>query len=99
MCGGCGLGSAKARSSPYCSGCFDVVWEFLHIAADVVLESLLAKRIVMATSRLFGATAACVILLSCAAGHRKSSWDGCVKAAVVIRWHMESILRKLCSTK
>ena len=35
-----------------------------------VSESLLAKPIVMAASRLLGATAACTILLSFAAGHR-----------------------------
>ena len=43
-----------------------------------------AKRIVMAASRLLGAAAACVILLSFAAEHRKSYWNGCVHAAIVI---------------
>ena len=43
-----------------------------------------AKRIVMAASRLLGAAAACVILLSFAAEHRKSYWSGCIKAAKVI---------------
>ena len=39
------------------------------------VDSLVADRIVMAASRLRGATAACVILLlSFAAGHRKSYW-------------------------
>ena len=38
---------------------------------DAGLEPEVAKRIVMAASRLLGATAACVILLSFAAGHRK----------------------------
>ena len=35
-------------------------------------------------SRLLGAAAACVILLSCAAEDRKSYWSGCIKAATVI---------------
>ena len=38
----------------------------------------------MAASRLLGAAAAWVMLLSFAAGHRKSYWDGCVKAALLI---------------
>ena len=38
----------------------------------VFCNSVSADRIVMAASRLLGATAACVILLSFAAGHRKS---------------------------
>ena len=43
-----------------------------------------AKRIAMAVSRLLGTAAACVVLLSCAAGSRKSYWSGCIKAARVI---------------
>ena len=43
-----------------------------------------ADRIVVAASRLLGAAAACVILLSFAAGLRKSYWSGCIKAATVI---------------
>ena len=43
-----------------------------------------AKRIVMAASRLLGAAAACVILLSFAAEDRKSCWSGCIQAATVI---------------
>ena len=38
----------------------------------------------MAASRLLHAVAACVILLSFAAGLRKSYWIGCMKAATVI---------------
>ena len=38
----------------------------------------------MVASRSLGAAAACVILLSFAAGHRKSYWSGCTKAAIVI---------------
>ena len=40
-----------------------------------------AKRIVVAASRLLGATAACVILLSFSAENRKSYWSGCIQAA------------------
>ena len=47
-------------------------------------NSVCADRIVMAASRLLGAAAARVILLSFAAGHRKSYWNGCIKAAIVI---------------
>ena len=45
---------------------------------------IFADRIVVAASRLLGAAAACVILLSFAAGLRKSYWSGCIKAATVI---------------
>ena len=38
----------------------------------------------MAASRLLGAAAACVILLSFAARSRKSYWSGCIQAAIVI---------------
>ena len=51
---------------------------------DAGLEPEVAKRIAMAASRLLGATAACVILLSFAAGHRKLYWNGCIKSARVI---------------
>ena len=50
----------------------------------VFCNSVSADRIVMAASRLLGAAAACVIILSFAAGHRKSYWSGCIKAAIVI---------------
>ena len=50
----------------------------------VFCKSVSADRIVVAASRLLGAAAACVILLSCAAGSRKSYWSGCTKAATVI---------------
>ena len=46
----------------------------------------------MAASRLLLATAACVILLSFAAGLRKSYWSGCMKAATVICQQIFSIL-------
>ena len=50
----------------------------------VFCNSVSGDRIVMAASRLFGSAAACLILLSFAAGHRKSYWSGCIKAAIVI---------------
>ena len=50
----------------------------------VFCKSVSADRIVMAASRLLRAVAAFVILLSFAAGSRKSYWSGCVKAATVI---------------
>ena len=50
----------------------------------VSCNSVSADRIVVAASRLLGAAAACVILLSFAAEHRKSYWSGCVQAAIVI---------------
>ena len=50
----------------------------------VFCNSVSADRIVVAASRLLGAAAACVILLSFAAEHHKSSWGGCIQAAIVI---------------
>ena len=58
----------------------------------VFCNSVCADRIVMAASRLLGATAACVILVSFAAGHCKSYWSGCIKAAIVICQQIFSIL-------
>ena len=46
----------------------------------------------MAVSRLLRAVAALVILLSFAAGLRKSYWSGCMKAATVICQQIFSIL-------
>ena len=54
---------------------------------DAGLEPEVAKRIVMTASRLLGATAAYLILLSFAAGHRKLYWNGCIKSARVICQH------------
>ena len=50
----------------------------------VFCNSVSADRIVVATSRLLGAAAACVILLSFATEHHKSYWSGCIQAAIVI---------------
>ena len=46
----------------------------------------------MAASRLLGAAAACAMLVSFAAGHRKSYWNGYIKAAIVICHEIFSIL-------
>ena len=54
------------------------------ISDAVARSSIVFRSIVMAASRLLGAAAACVILLSFAAGHRTSYWSGCIKAAIVI---------------
>ena len=59
----------------------------------VFCNSVSADRIVMAASRLLRAVAAFVILLSFAAGSRKSYWSGCMnKAATVICEQIFSIL-------
>ena len=50
----------------------------------VFCNSVSADRLVMAVSRLLRAVAALVILLSFAAGSRKSYWSGCMKAATWI---------------
>ena len=50
----------------------------------VFCNSISRYRIVMAASRLLGAAAACVILLSFAAGHRESYWIDCIRFATVI---------------
>ena len=58
----------------------------------VFCNSVSADRIVMAASRLLHAVAVCVILLSFAAGLRKSYWSGCMKAATMICQQIFSIL-------
>ena len=58
----------------------------------VLCNSVSADRIVVAASRLLRAVAAFVILLSFAAGSRKSYWSGCMKAATVICQQIFSIL-------
>ena len=58
----------------------------------VFCNSVSADRILMAASRLLGATAACAILLSFAAGHRELYWNGCIKSARVICLWMFPIL-------
>ena len=68
--------------------------QFLTLARSSIVfcNSVSADRIVMAASRLLRAVAAFVILLSFAAGSRKSYWSGCMKAATVICQQIFSIL-------
>ena len=47
-------------------------------------NSVSANCIGMPASRLLGAAAACVILLSFAAEDCKSYWSGCIQAAIAI---------------
>ena len=65
-------------------------WDYVNGIA--VCSSVFADRIVVAASRLLPALVACVILLSFAAGLRKSYWSGCMKAATVICQQIFSIL-------
>ena len=74
------------------SGFGAAVSEAVARSSIVFCNSVSADRIVMAVSRLLRAAAACVILLSFAAEHRKSYWNGCIKAAKVICQQIFSIL-------
>ena len=58
----------------------------------VFCNSVSADRNVVAASRLLGAAAACVILLSFAAGSRISYWSGCIQAARLICQQIFAIL-------
>jgi ABC-type Fe3+-siderophore transport system permease subunit len=49
----------------------------------------------VAASRLLGAAAACVILLSFAAEQRNSYWNGCIQAAIVICQQIFALLALL----
>ena len=71
---------ALASRSGFGATIFDAVVR----SSIVFCNSVSADRIVMAASRLLRAVAALVILLSFAAGLRKSYWSGCMKAATVI---------------
>ena len=82
------LSKSASKSSFFRSG---VEIRFGATISDAVVRSSIvfcnsvsADRIVMAASRLLRAVAALVILLSFAAGSRKSYWSGCMKAATVI---------------
>ena len=63
-----------------------------NVNGIAVCSSVFANRILVAASRLLPALAACVILLSFAAGLRKLYWSGCMKAATVICQKIFSIL-------
>ena len=70
---------ASRSTSRFWSCNFDAVARI----SIVFCNSVSADRIVMAASRLLGAAAAYVILVSFAAGHRKSYWSRCIKAAIM----------------
>ena len=74
------------------SGFGAAVSEAVARSSIVLCNSVSADRIVVAASRLLGASAACIILLCFAAGHRKSYWSGCIRAAIVICQQILSIL-------
>ena len=74
------------------SGFGGAVSDAVARSSIVFCNSISADRIVMAASRLLRAAAACVILLSFAAEHRKSYWSGCIRAAIVICQQILSIL-------
>ena len=66
----------SASKSSFCAlasrSCFEAAISEADARSSIVFcNSVSADRIVMAASRLLGAAAACVILLSIAAGHRK----------------------------
>ena len=82
------LFSALASTSGFGAAIFDTVAR----SYIVFCNSVSADRIVVAASRLLGAAAACVILLSFAAEHRKSYWSGCIQAAIVICQQIFAIL-------
>ena len=73
--------SAEDRKS-YWSGCIQAATVICQ-QFFAILVLVAAKRIVMASSRLLGTAAACVIPLSFAAEDRKSYWSGCIQAATV----------------
>ena len=54
------------------------------ISCAAVRSCIVFCKAVSAASRFLGAMAACVILLSFAAEHRKSHWNGCTQVAIVI---------------
>jgi len=80
--------SALASKSGFGAAISDTVAR----SSIVFCNSASADRIVVAASRWLGAAAACVILLSFAAEHRKSYWSGCIQAAIVICHEIFAIL-------
>ena len=80
---------SASKSSFFSFGVEILFWscavsEAVARSSIVFCNSVAADRIGMAASRLLGAAAACVILLSFAAERRKSYWSGCIQAAIVI---------------
>ena len=80
--------SALASTSGFGAAISDTVAR----SSIVFCNAVSADRIVVAASRLLGAAAACVILLSFAAEHRKSYWSGCIQAAIRICQQIFAIL-------
>ena len=77
--------SSFFRSGVEISGFGATISDAVARSSIVFCNSVSADRIVMAASRLLRAVAALVILLlSFAAGSRKSYWSGCMKAATWI---------------
>ena len=74
------------------SGFGAAIFDTVARSSNVFCYAVSADRIVMAASRLLGATAACVILASFAAGHRQSYLNGCIKAAIMTCQRISSIL-------
>ena len=74
------------------SGFGDAISHDVARSSFVFCSSISRYRIVMAASRLLGAAAASVILLSFAAESREWYWSGCIKAAIVICEQIFSIL-------
>ena len=73
------------------SGFVAAICDSVARSSIVFCNSVSADRIVVAASRLLGAAAACVILLSFAVEQRKSHWNGCIQAATVICQQIFSI--------
>ena len=74
------------------SGCGAAISDAVARISIVFCNSVSADRIVMAASRLLGAAAARVILLSFAAEDCKSYWSGCIQVAIVICQQIVAIL-------
>ena len=74
------------------SGFGAAVSEAVARSSIVLCNSVAAGRIVVAASRLLGAAAACVILLSCAAKNCKSYWSGFIQVAIMICQRFFAIL-------
>ena len=74
------------------SGFGAIISDAVARSSIVFYNSDSADRIVMAVLRLLRAVAALVILVSFAAGSRKSYWSGCMKAATWICQQIFSIL-------
>ena len=73
------------------SGFGTAIYDAIARSSNAFCNSVFADRIVMAASRLLPVVAACVRLLSFAAGSRESYWSGCMKAAIVICQQIFSI--------